>query len=662
MIACQRGDPVKINSAAVIRCGVIRNRDIGSIKFCSGFFRFLRIHANHQIAASHINACAMPGCKHITGILHLSDIIGCLEESLSVILRYCCISNQIQSSIRHINPAALIGDSIPNGYAVQCQYCLRTGKPDYAAVVVNTFIDTFVFGTIRIIVVGNIAAWKRKTAVILAEQSNISADYIEYAESAGSIIRILADLEYQIQVSIAVFQSVIREYFKRRSGIRNVVFSCINRHCKNPVGNLISMCIRQRFVDSDGIIKGGSQITAIRRSSVNIGFSDIKRNTFLSLSAECLAVKYNIGGEMEFLTDDRRGGILTVNYSIQRIVDSEDTLSGLRHLVETCHQNSFAQRKASVIRIDRVIGCIDNCPDIIFPGSCISFVIFWTIFIIVQAVCIIQCICCGKVIIKHILYHQLIGADVIHAVISRSISGKTVLPFCYDVVFIDCNRCPGIEIFPGAACLPGGNALRVQRIEIHDRACKINCRINSFIGCLSGCADCQIARCGIGIVVIVNLTVFCGVFFRILNSEFIVFIITLEIGIQIITVFKNIHRLYSDIAGGIHILLLILECQAVFDADCSEQGIHVFHCRIIGFRRKIVSCISNEDRVQNIDSGITSDNIHTAASCVSGIAGNRRIQNVDRGILSDIHTSAIKCSVAVKRGIDQIQIHHIIAV
>ena len=213
----------------------------------------------------------------------------------------------------------------------------------------------------------------------------------------------------------------------------------------------------------------------------------------------------------------------------------------------------------------------------------------------VQTVCAIQCICCGKVIIKHILHHQLIGADVIYAVIARSISGKTVLPFCYNIIIIDCNCCPGIEIFPGAACLPGGDALRVQCIEIHNRACKINCRINSFIGCLPGCADCQIARCGIGIVVIVNHTVFCGVFFRILNLEAVVRIISLEIGFQITIVCKNILRLYSDIAGGIRILLLILECHAVFDADCSEQGIHIFHCRGIGFRRKVVSDISNKD-------------------------------------------------------------------
>ena len=379
MISCQRGAPVKINSAAVIRCGVIRNRDIGSIKFCSGFFRILRIHANHQIAASHINACAIPGCKHINGIggilhLHLPDIIGRLAESPGFIPLYTCISDQIQSSIHHINSAALIGDSILNSYAVQCQYCVRTGKPDYAAIIINAFIDTFVFGTIRIVVVGNIAAGKRKTASFPAEQSNISADYVEYAEPAGFIIRVIADFdfEFQLQVSIAVFQSIILECFKRRSGIMNVVCSCINRHGKNPVGNLISMCIRQRFIDSDGIIKGGSQITAIRRGSVNIGFSNIKRD----ISAECSAVKYNIGGEMEFLTDDRCGGIFTVNFGIQSIVDSEDSLFGLRHLVETCHQNGFAQRKASVIRIDRVIRCIDNCPDIIFPGNCISFVIF----------------------------------------------------------------------------------------------------------------------------------------------------------------------------------------------------------------------------------------------------------------------------------------------
>ena len=216
----------------------------------------------------------------------------------------------------------------------------------------------------------------------------------------------------------------------------------------------------------------------------------------------------------------------------------------------------------------------------------------------VQTVCAIQCICCGKVIIKHILHHQLIGADVIYAVIARSISGKTVLPFCYNIIIIDCNCCPGIEIFPGAACLPGGDALRVQCIEIHDRACKINCRINSFIGCLPGGADCQIACCGIGIVVIINLTVFCGVFFRILNSGIIAFIITHEIRFQsliAVFIFKNIPRLYFDIAGGIRILLFILECQAVFDADCSEQGIHIFHCRGIGFRRKVVSCISNEN-------------------------------------------------------------------
>ena len=603
MIACQRGDPVKINSAAVIRCGVIRNRDIGSIKFCSGFFRFLRIHANHQIAASHINACAMPGCKHIIGILHLylSDIIGCLEESLSVILRYCCISNQIQSSIRHINPAALIGDSIPNGYAVQCQYCLRTGKPDYAAVVVNTFIDTFAFGTIRVVVVGNIAAGKRKTASFPAEQSNISADYVEYAEPAGFIIRVIADFdfEFQLQVSIAVFQSIILECFKRRSGIMNVVCSCINRHGKNPVGNLISMCIRQRFIDSDGIIKGGSQITAIRRGSVNIGFSNIKRDT---ISAECSAVKYNIGGEMEFLTDDRCGGIFTVNFGIQSIVDSEDSLFGLRHLVETCHQNGFAQRKASVIRIDRVLRCIDNCPDIIFTGCRISFIrTGMTISDIRLITCLtrrIEYVGRWSIIIKHILHHQLIGADVIHAVIARSGSGKTVLPFCYDVIIIDCNRCPGIEIFPDAACLPGGNALRVQRIEIHDRACKINCRINSFIGCLSLCADCQITCRGIAVVVIEDFSVFCGVFFRILNSGIIAFIITHEIRFQsliAVFIFKNIPRLYFDIAGGIRILLFILECHAVFDADCSEQGIHIFHCRGIGFRRKVVSDISNKD-------------------------------------------------------------------
>ena len=372
MIACQRGDPAKINSAAVIRCGVIRNRDIGSIKFCSGFFRFLRIHANHQIAASHINACAIPGCKHINGIggilhLHLPDIIGRLAESPGFIPLYTCISDQIQSSIHHINSAALIGDSILNSYAVQCQYCVRTGKPDYAAIIINAFIDTFVFGTIRVVVVGNIAAGKRKTAFFPAEQSNISADYVEYAEPAGFIIRVIADFdfEFQLQVSIAVFQSIIQERIQKRFGnIIIRVVSCINRHGKNPVGNIISMCIRQRFVDSDGIIKGGSQITVIRRGSVNIGFSNFKHD----ISAELNTVKYNIGGEMEFLTDDRCGGIFTVNCGIQHIADSEDTLCGLRHLVVTCHQNSFAQREASVIRIDRVLLCIDNCPDIIFTG------------------------------------------------------------------------------------------------------------------------------------------------------------------------------------------------------------------------------------------------------------------------------------------------------
>ena len=82
------------------------------------------------------------------------------------------------------------------------------------------------------------------------------------------------------------------------------------------------MCILQRFVDSDGIIERGSQITAIRRGSVNIGFSNIKRD----ISAELSTVKYNIGGEMEFFTDDRCSGIFTVNCGIQRIADSEDTL------------------------------------------------------------------------------------------------------------------------------------------------------------------------------------------------------------------------------------------------------------------------------------------------------------------------------------------------
>ena len=120
MIACQHGGSGKINSTAVIRSGVIRNRDIGSIKFCSGFFRSLCIHVDHKLAARHINACAIPGCKHITDILHHSDIIGSFEESLCQIACYCRFPDQIQSAIRNINPAALIGGSILNGYAVQC--------------------------------------------------------------------------------------------------------------------------------------------------------------------------------------------------------------------------------------------------------------------------------------------------------------------------------------------------------------------------------------------------------------------------------------------------------------------------------------------------------------------------------------------------------------
>ena len=169
MISFQRGEldhvplhilgHANINSAAIIRCGIIRNRDIGSIKFCSGFCCLLRIHADYKFAARHINACAIPGCKHITNILHHFIISrGRLAESPGFILLYTCISDQIQSSIHHINSAALIGDSIPNSYAVQCQSSVRTGKPDYAAVIINAFIDTFVFGTIRIIIVGNIAA------------------------------------------------------------------------------------------------------------------------------------------------------------------------------------------------------------------------------------------------------------------------------------------------------------------------------------------------------------------------------------------------------------------------------------------------------------------------------------------------------------------------
>ena len=120
MIACQHGGSGKINSTAVIRSGVIRNRDIGSIKFCSGFFRSLCIHADHKLAARHINACAISGCKHITDILHHSDIIGRLEESPGFIPLYTCISDQIQNAIRNINPTAFIGGSILNGYAVQC--------------------------------------------------------------------------------------------------------------------------------------------------------------------------------------------------------------------------------------------------------------------------------------------------------------------------------------------------------------------------------------------------------------------------------------------------------------------------------------------------------------------------------------------------------------
>ena len=270
-------------------------------------------------------------------------------------------TDEVQGAVGDINAAAAVSHAAVHHHPVQSESRVLAGNLDHAAEVRIGFGGALAGLTVRIVVVGDIAAQQGDVFVMRAIgiKGEIAVHHVEHPEPSHIAVIVLRHFESQRdRPERIVFRGIVNKRFEGRIRDRHaVVIRRGDRAGHQPEGKVVSEPVLQGLVDPQRIvIGGGQQGRAVRRHTVNVGIAHVEGVAVLDQRI----VEDDLGAEMEFFRDHRSGRIFAVDFGIHRIIEFLEFPGQLDRL---------AQRNIAVIRVHSVVGGPDDRTGEIFARN-----------------------------------------------------------------------------------------------------------------------------------------------------------------------------------------------------------------------------------------------------------------------------------------------------